>query len=181
LIKGLNNVTGKLGITATVKEWSAPKFSTGTGSGSLTRNGAIAQDTLATVGDRGIGNGRGTRELVQYPNGTTGLYDNDATIFAPKGTIIWNNKQTEDIIAQASMPKFSTGSGAKNQNTKKKKGLFGTMKDVLANTWDYIKNPKKAFDAIVSSVGAKFDGLKGFAATAAKGGFNFIKDKAFEW
>lgn len=182
LIKGLNNVTGKLGITATVKEWSAPKFSTGTGAtSSLVRNGAIAKDTLATVGDKGRGNGAGTRELVQYPNGTTGLYDNDATIFAPKGTIIWNNKQTEDILAQSSMPKFSTGSGAKNQNTEKKKGLFGTMKDVLANTWDYIKNPKKAFDAIVSSVGAKFDGLKGFAATAAKGGFNFIKDKAFEW
>lgn len=181
LIRGLNSVTNKIGITATIKEWNAPKFSRGTSGGSMTRNGAIAQDTLATVGDRGVGNGRGTRELVQYPNGTTGLYDNDATIFAPKGTIIWNNKQTEDIITQASMPKFSTGSGAKNQNTKKKKGLFGTMKDVLANTWDYIKNPKKAFDAIVSSVGAKFDGLKGFAATAAKGGFNFIKDKAFEW
>lgn len=185
LIKGLNNVTGKLGITATIKEWSAPKFSTGTGAtSSLVRNGAIAKDTLATVGDKGRGNGSGTRELVQYPNGTTGLYDNDATIFAPKGTIIWNNKQTEDILA--GIPQFSTGtgigSGAKNGNNKSnKKGLLGTMKDVLANTWDYIKNPKKAFDAIVSSVGAKFDGLKGFAATAAKGGFNFIKDKAFEW
>src|SRR5699024_7276127 len=106
------------------------------------------------------------------------------TIFAPKGTIIYNNKQTEDILA--GIPQFSTGtgigSGAKNGNNKSnKKGLLGTMKDVLSNTWDYIKNPKKAFDAIVSSVGAKFNNLKGFAATAAKGGFNFGKDKAFEW
>src|SRR5699024_7501386 len=106
------------------------------------------------------------------------------TIFAPKGTIIWNNKQTEDILA--GIPQFSTGTGVGSgtkdgKNKSNKKGLLGTMKDVLANTWDYIKNPKKAFDAIVSSVGAKFDGLKGFAATAAKGGFNFIKDKAFEW
>src|SRR5699024_6947642 len=133
LIRGLNNVTGKLGITATVKEWSAPKFSTGTGaSSSLVRNGAIAQDTLATVGDRGFGNGRGTRELVQYPNGTTGLYDNDATIFAPKGTIIYNNKQTEDILA--GIPQFSTGtgmgSGAKNGNNKSnKKGLLGRSEE----------------------------------------------------
>ncbi|MEY8560119.1 tape measure protein [Jeotgalicoccus halotolerans] len=185
LIKGLNNVTGKLGITATVKEWTAPKFSTGTGAtSSLVRNGAIAKDTLATVGDKGRGNGTGTRELVQYPNGTTGLYDNDATIFAPKGTIIWSNKQTEDILA--GIPQFSTGTGVGSgtkdgKNKSNKKGLLGTMKDVLSNTWDYIKNPKKAFDAIVSNVGAKFDGLKGFAATAAKGGFNFIKDKAFEW
>lgn len=185
LIKGLNNVTGKLGITATVSQWSAPKFSTGTGAtSSLVRNGAIAQDTLATVGDKGRGNGVGTRELVQYPNGTAGIYDQDATIFTPRGTVIYNNKQTEDILA--GIPQFSTGtgagSGAKDGNNKSnKKGLLGTMKDVLSNTWDYIKNPKKAFDAIVSSVGAKFDSLKGFAGTAAKGGFNFIKDKAFEW
>src|SRR5699024_5402004 len=104
VIGGLNSILSKLGIDG-LKEISIPKFSTGTGRGSLTRNGAIAQDTLATVGDRGIGNGSGTRELVQYPNGITGLYDNDATIFAPKGTIIWNNKQTEEILAKN--PQFS--------------------------------------------------------------------------
>src|SRR5699024_1350022 len=108
VIGGINSVTKKLGITATISEVSVPRFSTGTVSpSSLVSNGRIAKDTLATVGDKGRGNGAGTRELVQYPNGLTGLYDNDATIFAPKGTMIWNNKQTEQILKGA--PKFSTG------------------------------------------------------------------------
>lgn len=185
MIGGLNNILDKLGIDG-IGKISIKRFSTGTGApSSATRNGAVAQDMLATVGDRGRGNGSGTRELVQYPNGTTGLYDNDATIFAPKGTIIYNNKQTEDIIAQASMPKFSTGTMGAGSGTKgaskKDKGLFGTMKDVLANTWDYIKNPKKAFDAVIANVGAKFDNLSGFANKLTKGGFNYVKDKAFDW
>lgn len=185
MIGGLNKILSKLGIDG-IGEITVKRFSTGTGApSSATRNGAVAQDMLATVGDRGRGNGSGTRELVQYPNGTTGLYDNDATIFAPKGTIIYNNKQTEDIIAQASMPKFSTGTMGAGSGTKgaskKDKGLFGTMKDVLANTWDYIKNPKKAFDAVIANVGAKFDNLSGFANKLTKGGFNYVKDKAFDW
>src|SRR5699024_9057233 len=111
------------------------------------------------------------------------LYDNDATIFAPKGTIIWNNKQTEQILNGA--PKFSTGTqgnvgSGSNDKGKKNKGLFGTMKDLLSNTWDYIKNPKKAFDAIISNVAPNFSNLSGFAGNLIKGGFNIVKENALE-
>src|SRR5699024_11498084 len=81
----------------------------GNPSGKLTRNGKIAMDTLAVVGDKGPGNGKGTRELVHYPNGQVGLYDKDQMIFAPKGTTIFNNKQTEELLGQ--LPKFSKGTG----------------------------------------------------------------------
>ncbi|MCD2137167.1 phage tail tape measure protein [Salinicoccus halitifaciens] len=186
VIGGLNNITGKLGITSTISEVSINRFSKGTGApSSATKNGAIAHDMLATVGDRGIGNGKGTRELVQYPDGTAGLYDNDATIFAPKGTIIYNNRQTEEILD--SLPRFSkgttnAGSGTKNGNNKKdKKGLFGTIGDVLSNTWDYIKNPGKALDAVIDSIAPDFSGFSGFAGALLRGGFNFFKDKALDW
>src|SRR5699024_9861583 len=164
VIGGLNSILSKLGIDG-IKEINIPKFSTGTGRGSLTRNGAIAQDTLATVGDKGIGNGSGTRELVQYPNGITGLYDNDATIFAPKGTIIWNNKQTEEILAKN--PQFSTGTVGGSGTTKKtapkkeKKGFFGTLADIASNVWDFIKEPSTVLNTIIDEVSPDFSGLKG--------------------
>lgn len=182
MIDGMNGILGKLGIKDLVDTINIPEFSTGTGaSSSLTKNGAIAQDTLATVGDRGAGNGKGTRELVEYPNGTTGLYDNDATIFAPKGTIIHSNRQTEAIID--SLPQFSkgTGSGTKKQNTKEKKGAWGTLKDFATNAWDYIKNPSTIFNAMIDNLAPDFSGLKGFAGNVAKGGFDFIKGKALDW
>jgi TP901 family phage tail tape measure protein len=187
LIRGMNKVLKKIGVENLVSEVELPRFSTGTqrGGGSLVSNGAIAKDTFATVGDRGSGNGKGTRELVQYPNGMTGLYDNDATIFAPKGTIIYNNRQTEEIIN--SLPQFSTGtnpqagSGSKNGKNKKKKGLFGTIGDVLSNTWDYIKNPGKVISAIVDNIAPDWSNLAGFGKKAAKGGFKFAKDHALDW
>src|SRR5699024_510787 len=137
------------------------------------------------VGDRGIGNGSGTRELVQYPNGITGLYDNDATIFAPKGTIIWNNKQTEEILAKN--PQFSTGTVGGSGTTKKtapkkeKKGFFGTLADIASNVWDFIKEPSTVLNTIIDEVSPDFSGLKGFAGTLVKGGFDFFKGKALDW
>lgn len=172
VIGGLNSITSKIGIDTTISEWSVPTFSTGTGQGSpsgkLTKNGKIAMDTLATVGDKGKGNGKGTRELVHYPNGKVGLYDNDATIFAPKGTTIFSNQETESLLNQ--IPRFSEGTG-----------LFGKIKEIAGKAIDYITNPKKIFDDLVSAVGERFDGMGGFALDFIKGAWNRIKDGMFEW
>src|SRR5699024_3016536 len=145
VIVGLNSVTSNIEISAKISEWKVPKFYTGTGSpsGKLTKNGKIAMDTLATVGDKGKGNGKGTRELVHYPNGKVGLYDNDATIFAPKGTTIFSNQETEALLGQ--LPKFSEGTG-----------LWGKIKNIAGKAVDYITNPKKIFDDLISAVGEKF-------------------------
>src|SRR5699024_2786868 len=126
VIDGLNSITSKIGISATIDKWNVPTFSTGTGSpsGKLTKNGKIAADTIAKVGDKGPGNGKGTRELVHYPNGKVGLYDNDATIFAPKGTTIFSNKETEAMLGQ--IPRFSTGTG-----------LWGRIKEIAGKAVDY--------------------------------------------
>lgn len=172
VIDGLNSITGKIGITSTISKWNVPTFSTGTGQGSpsgkLTKNGKIAMDTLATVGDKGKGNGKGTRELVHYPNGKVGLYDNDATIFAPKGTTIFSNRETEAMLGQ--LPKFSEGTG-----------LWGKIKNIASKAVDYITNPKKIFDDLISAVGDSFGDMSGFAGNFIKGAWSMIKDGMFGW
>ena len=172
VIDGLNSITGKIGITSTISKWNVPTFSTGTRQGSpsgkLTKNGKIAADTIAKVGDKGPGNGKGTRELVHYPNGKVGLYDNDATIFAPKGTTIFSNKETEAMLGQ--IPRFSTGTG-----------LWGRIKEIAGKAVDYITNPKKIFDDLISAVGNKFGDLSGFAGNLIKGVWNKIKDGMLSW
>ena len=170
VIDGLNSITGKIGISATIDKWNVPTFSTGTGSpsGKLTKNGKIAADTIAKVGDKGPGNGKGTRELVHYPNGKVGLYDNDATIFAPKGTTIFSNKETEAMLGQ--IPRFSTGTG-----------LWGRIKEIAGKAVDYITNPKKIFDDLISAVGNKFGDLSGFAGNLIKGVWEKIKSGMLGW
>ena len=172
VIDGLNSITSKIGISATIDRWNVPTFSTGTGSpsGKLTKNGKIAADTIAKVGDKGPGNGKGTRELVHYPNGKVGLYDNDATIFAPKGTTIFSNKETEAMLGQ--IPKFSTGTGS---------GLWGRIKEIAGKAVDYITNPKKIFDDLISAVGNKFGDLSGFAGNLIKGVWDKIKNGMLGW
>ena len=172
VIGGLNSVTAKIGIDTKISEWNVPTFSTGTGQGSpsgkLTKNGKIAMDTLATVGDKGKGNGKGTRELVHYPNGKVGLYDNDATIFAPKGTTIFSNRETEAMLGQ--LPKFSEGTG-----------LWASIKNIASKAVDYITNPKKIFDDLIGAVGENFGDMTGFAGNFIKGAWNMIKDGMFGW
>ena len=172
VIDGLNSITGKIGISSTISKWNVPTFSTGTGQGSpsgkLTKNGKIAMDTMATVGDKGKGNGSGTRELVHYPNGKVGLYDNNATIFAPKGTTIFSNKETEAMLGQ--IPKFSEGTG-----------LWASIKNIASKAVDYITNPKKIFDDLISAVGENFGDMTGFAGNFIKGAWNMIKDGMFGW
>lgn len=74
LIKGLNWVGSKLSLP------KIPTLSTGTQRINrhikTTHDGRLKHGTMAVVGDKGPGNGRGIdgrRELIQYPNGRTAL------------------------------------------------------------------------------------------------------------
>lgn len=166
-IGGINTVTDKLGIGKKVKEWKVPKFSTGT------KNGALASDSLITVGDFGVGNGIGRRELVQFPNGQMQLFEKETTLPAPAGTKVYSNKETEPMLKAM---RFSTGTG----------GSIGSMfanfgKSVIKGFGDlmgYIDNPAKLVEKLIGSVTKKFgfDGLNNFALDLAKGSFNQIKE-----
>ena len=190
VIGGMNNVLGKVGIETEIKKWDVPSFSRGTtgrGPGGHVRNDKIARDTLALVGDKGPGNGPGTRELVEYPNGKFGLYDNDQMIFAPKGTKIFNNKLTEEMLSY--LPAFSrgtTGQGGlfgKAVSGVKKAGSFigGGIKNIAEKAVDFLDAPKKVFNSIVNAVFGGFKGISKFMLQFAKGGWNKMKEALFDF
>ena len=116
LIDGVNWVGGKLGMDKLPKI----KLHTGTEHTNTTtnvvKNGKIARDTFATVGDKGRGNGPGgfRHEAIKYPNGKMALTPNrDTTAFLPKGSSVMNGTQTHSMLNN--LPKFSTGTNKKKK------------------------------------------------------------------
>lgn len=166
-IGGINTVTEKLGIGKKLKEWSPPRFSTGT------KNGALASDSLITVGDKGKGNWKGTRELVQFPNGKMSLFNKETTFHAPAGTKVFSNYETEHMLNPI---KFSTGTGGGVGEFFS--GIGKSIVNGFGELMDFMDNPKvfaeKMINGIVKKTG--FGGLSNFALDLAKGSFNKVKE-----
>lgn len=178
LIEGVNWVGNKLGMG---KQMIKPlKLSTGTGKANPSRyvsNGKINQDTMAVVGDKGRGNGRGgfRNETITYPNGkqiiTPGT---DTMAYLPKGSTVESGAQT-----QANYPAFAKG-------TLSKIGQGAT--DMLGRahkkgqevTGDVINGGKaaagKAYDKGKAAVTTGAKKVKGWAGTAAKTASKWIGD-----
>ncbi|MFH9456609.1 peptidoglycan DD-metalloendopeptidase family protein [Staphylococcus ureilyticus] len=130
LIDGVNWVGKKLNMP----KIDPIKLHTGTEHTNTTtnvvKNGKIARDTFATVGDKGRGNGPGgfRHEAIKYPNGKMALTPNrDTTAFLPKGSSVMNGAQTHSMLS--GMPKFSNGTLSNKKPKKKKKGdnFFGDV------------------------------------------------------
>src|SRR5699024_411261 len=160
------------GGTATGAASAVRRSSTGT------RNGAIANDMLGMVNDRGPGNGRGgaTQELIHRDSQLFAPRGKNAIVPLKKGDGIVNGAETQSLMSSGVIPRFSQGTGTEGGNSGEKKGLLGTLKDVVSNVWDYITNPGKAFEAIMSSVTANFAGFDGFAGKMLSGGFKMVTD-----
>lgn len=175
LIDGVNWVGEKLGM----KKLPKIKLHTGTEHTNTTKNiiknGKIARDTFATVGDKGKGNGPGgfRHETIKYPNGKMALTPNrDTTAFLPKGSSVMNGAQTHAMLSNNN-PTFSKGTLPKfNNGTKKKKD---------ENLWDKTKNVAGEFGEGVSNAahGVKENTQKALEASAkAVGkGKDWLKDK----
>lgn len=129
LIEGVNWVGGKLGIDKKI-----PKLSTGTdgSSNSVVSNGAISSPTLATVNDRGPGNGSGIgghQEVIQRANGQMfAPKGRDVTVPLGKGDVVHSGRSVQKAQRAGVLPKFSRGTGLDLlKDRKKKKHEHGGM------------------------------------------------------
>lgn len=174
LVEGVNWVGGKLGMDKLPKI----KLHTGTEHTNTTtnvvKNGKIARDTFATVGDKGKGNGPGgfRHEAIKYPNGKMALTPNrDTNTFLPKGSSVMNGAQTHSMLsdnpafANGTLPRFAKGTLAKKKPKKNKKG-----DNVFGDAWDSTKaGAAKVVDGGKAVVSKSLEG-------AAKGK-DWLKDK----
>ncbi|MDG5201117.1 phage tail tape measure protein [Staphylococcus aureus] len=194
LIEGLNWVGGKLGMD------KIPKLHTGTEhthtTTRLVKNGKIARDTFATVGDKGRGNGpNGFRnEMIEFPNGKRVLTPNtDTTAYLPKGSKVYNGAQTYSML-NGTLPRFSIGtmwkdikSGASSAfNWTKDKIGKGTkwLGDKVGDVLDFMENPGKLLNYILEAFGIDFNSLTkgmGIAGDITKAAWSKIKKSATDW
>lgn len=181
LIEGVNWVAGKLDMDKLPKI----KLSTGTESThtqNYVTNGKLNRNTLATVGDKGPGNGPGgfRHETVIPPNGKAFITPaTDTTIPLAKGTRILNGAQTHTMLSNNMVPKFSIGTKLKDfaMNTfdsgkkaikggiDKVKDAGGTVKKTVKNTAakgiakgiEITEKAKDVGSAVIKGIGDVFD------------------------
>ncbi|MDT0700253.1 phage tail tape measure protein [Staphylococcus chromogenes] len=196
LIKGLNWVGEKLSLPP------IPKLSTGTQRINrhirTTSDGRLKHGTMAVVGDKGPGNGRGIdgrRELIQYPNGRTALTPaKDTTTFLPKGSRVISGGMRQQMLSTGTLPRLNGGSWfgeASNWLSYKASFIGGKVKDVgkwlsdkIGDVMDYMDNPGKLFNKVMSLMGVNFSSLTkgmGIVGDITMGAWKNIKKAAIKW
>ncbi|HDG4499646.1 phage tail tape measure protein [Staphylococcus pseudintermedius] len=192
LIRGLNWVGSKLSLP------KIPTLSTGTvhnqqinRSVKTTSDGRMKQDTMAIVGDKGPGNGKGRdgrRELIQYPNGRTALTPaKDTTTIIPKGGRVISGGIRQQIANSGTLPKLNGGTWFGKAGSwigSKMRSAGDWLKDRLGDVLDFVGKPSKLLNKLLSSLGIDFGSLTkgmGIVGQITRGAWNKIKDGAIKW
>ncbi|WP_415409759.1 phage tail tape measure protein [Staphylococcus agnetis] len=190
LIKGLNWVGSKLSLP------KIPTLSTGTVHNQqinrnvkTTSDGRMKEDTMAIVGDRGPGNGKGRdgrRELIQYPNGRTALTPaKDTPTIIPKGGRVISGGIRQQMIGE--LPRLNGGTWfgkATDWIGSKMRSAGDWLKDKLGDVLDFVGKPSKLLNKLLSSLGIDFGSLTkgmGIVGQITRGAWNKIKDGAIKW
>lgn len=119
LIDGVNWVGDKLGMGKKMIP-DIKGFHTGTegSNSSVVSNGAISRPTLATVNDKGRGNGTGPsghQEVIQKANGSMfAPQGRDVTVPLEKGDKVINGRSVQKAQRIGALPKFASGTGRDN-------------------------------------------------------------------
>lgn len=173
LIKGVNWVGDKLGMDK-LPEIKLSRGTTSTHTRNVVTNGKINRPTLATVNDKGPGNGSGPnghREIIRRANGTMfSPKGKNVTMPLNKGDSVLSGRQTQTLQKMGHVPQFSKGTGLdlvaggkKAKKHKHKENIFGDVAD----------GAKAAMGKVV-------DGGKAVVSTALKKagqGTKWLKDK----
>ncbi|WP_353421853.1 phage tail tape measure protein [Staphylococcus delphini] len=192
LIRGLNWVGSKLSLP------KIPQLSTGTVHNQVinrkvqtTSDGRMKQDTMAIVGDKGPGNGKGRdgrRELIQYPNGRTALTPaKDTPTIIPKGGRVISGGVRQQMMNVGSLPRFSMGTwfgNAKNWIGGKLRDAGDWLQDKIGDVLDFVGKPGKLLNKVLSSLGIDFGSITkgmGIVGDITRGAWNKIKDGAIKW
>ncbi|HCT0459089.1 TPA: phage tail tape measure protein [Staphylococcus pseudintermedius] len=192
LIRGLNWVGSKLSLP------KIPTLSIGTvhnqqinRSVKTTSDGRMKQDTMAIVGDKGPGNGKGRdgrRELIQYPNGRTALTPaKDTPTIIPKGGRVISGGIRQQMANSGTLPKLNGGtwfSKAGSWIGSKMRSAGDWLKDRLGDVLDFVGKPSKLLNKLLSSLGIDFGSLTkgmGIVGQITRGAWNKIKDGAIKW
>src|SRR5699024_7025893 len=140
LIEGVNWVGGKLGMDKLPKI----KLHTGTEHTNTTtnvvKNGKIARNTFATVGDKERVKGHDCfrHEAMQYSNDKKAITPyGDRTEFLPKGSSVMSDAQTHSMLS--GLPRFNEGTLSNKKPKKKKKG-----DNIFGDVWEGTKAGTKA-------------------------------------
>ena len=164
LVKGVNWIGGKLGMDKKI-----PYLSTGTESThkqNFIRNGKISRPTLATVNDKGPGNGKGKtghQELIQRKKKLFAPQGKNVTVPLQKGDKVINGRNTQRFQRQGLVPKFSTGTDP--GKAVRKNMLRGAKKSTHSHNHGGV------------DAGEMMGGVGG-AGGAAKEAWNYVSSKA---
>ncbi|HGH5486468.1 TPA: phage tail tape measure protein [Staphylococcus pseudintermedius] len=192
LIRGLNWVGSKLSLP------KIPTLSTGTvhnqqinRSVKTTSDGRMKQATMAIVGDKGPGNGKGRdgrRELIQYPNGRTALTPaKDTPTIIPKGGRVISGGIRQQMANSGTLPKLNGGTWFGKAGSwigSKMRSAGDWLKDRLGDVLDFVGKPSKLLNKLLSSLGIDFGSLTkgmGIVGQITRGAWNKIKDGATKW